>query len=171
MKQIKGSSRLVPLLADEDIEYEYDTKNDIYTLEDDEYQKVLDKESDEQTLIDPRDASNSIVFTPAAILDLLSQITELDGKELAINETLDGKLQLTVGDSVYQIEDENSTKIEVEPDVVDDIDDANVEAYQDLLDQGQMDTLDNVEGGIIKNAIKSLLLGGIIRFAKKNLLD
>ena len=41
------------------------------------------------------------LFTPAALLSLLSQIDELKDKQLELTETLDGTMQLCIGDSVY----------------------------------------------------------------------
>ena len=44
----------------------------------------------------------NLLFTPSAVLDLLVQIDELKDKEVGIVETLDGNLQLSIGDSDYR---------------------------------------------------------------------
>ena len=127
-----------------------------------------------------------ILFTSAAILDLLSQIDELADKDLRIDKTIDNKIQLTIGSSVYEISNEPDTTIEVSDETVDDINEATVDAYQELLDRPieyKSDISEDnnsvtqipedaepIQGGIIKEAIKSLLLGGMIRFAKNRLL-
>lgn len=127
-----------------------------------------------------------ILFTSAAILDLLSQIDELAGKDLHIDKTIDNKIRLTIGSSVYEISNEPDTTIEVSEETVDDINEATVDAYQELLDRPieyKSDISEDnnsvtqipedaepIQGGIIKEAIKSLLLGGMIRFAKNRLL-
>ena len=127
-----------------------------------------------------------ILFTSAAILDLLSQIDELADKDLHIDKTLDDKIQLTIGSSVYEISNEPNTTIEVSDETIDDITEATVDAYQELLDRPieyKSDISEDnnsvtqipedaepIQGGIIKEAIKSLLLGGMIRFAKNRLL-
>lgn len=127
-----------------------------------------------------------ILFTSAAILDLLSQIDELADKDLHIDKTIDNKIQLTIGSSVYEISNEPDTTIEVSEETVDDINEATVDAYQQLLDRPieyKSDISEDnnsvtqipedaepIQGGIIKEAIKSLLLGGMIRFAKNRLL-
>lgn len=111
----------------------------------------------------------NIVFTPAAILDMLSQIDELRDYDLSIAETLDGKLQIIVGDSIYNIETDNAEQIEVPEDVVDTVEDINDDAYEDLIDSEEFESQDQdiVESGLIKEAIKSLLLGGAIKLVKK----
>lgn len=127
-----------------------------------------------------------ILFTSAAILDLLSQIDELADKDLHIGKTIDNKIQLTIGSSVYEISNEPDTTIEVSEETVDDINEATIDAYQELLDRPieyKSDISEDnnsvtqipedaepIQGGIIKEAIKSLLLGGMIRFAKNRLL-
>lgn len=127
-----------------------------------------------------------ILFTSAAILDLLSQIDELAGKDLHIDKTIDNKIRLTIGSSAYEISNEPDTTIEVSEETVDDITEATVDAYQELLDRPieyKSDISEDnnsvtqipedaepIQGGIIKEAIKSLLLGGMIRFAKNRLL-
>lgn len=127
-----------------------------------------------------------ILFTSAAILDLLSQIDELADKDLHIDKTIDDKIQLTIGSSVYEISNEPDTTIEVSDETVDDINEATVDAYQELLDRPieyKSDISEDnnsvtqipedaepIQGGIIKEAVKSLLLGGMIRFAKNRLL-
>ena len=118
------------------------------------------------------ESDQQIVFTPAAVLDLLSQIEELSDVPVGIAETLDDKIQITVGDSVYVLDCSSETSIAVEPDVIDTLGEANFEAYQDLLDSNAVEYVEDepVTGGIIKEGIKSLLLGGMIRFASKHLL-
>ena len=119
------------------------------------------------------ESDEQLVFTPAAVLDLLSQIDELSDVLVGLSETIDGKIQIVVGESTYMLENEAVSSIDVEPDIVDTIDEVNLDAYQDLIDSDSVEFVDDtepVEGGIIKEGIKSLLLGGMIRFAGKHLL-
>lgn len=111
----------------------------------------------------------NIIFTPAAILDLLYQIDELKEYDLGVSETLDGKLQLTIGDSIYEIDTENVSEVTVPEEVSESIEDINTEAYEDLVESDDFEMSDNdvVESGLIKEAVKSLLLGGAIRLATK----
>ena len=120
------------------------------------------------------ESDEQIVFTPAAVLDLLSQIDELSDVLVGLSETIDGKIQIAIGDSTYLLENDATSSIDVEPEVVDTIDEVNLETYQDLMDSDAVEYVDDeepIEGGIIKEGIKSLLLGGMIRFAGKHLLN
>lgn len=111
----------------------------------------------------------NIVFTPAAVLDLLNNIEELQDYDLSMSETVDGNLQLRIGDSIYSIDTENIEEVEAPPEVVDTVEDINDDAYEELIDDSGFEDVDNdtVEAGLIKEAIKSMLLGGAIRFIKK----
>lgn len=121
-----------------------------------------------------RESDEQLMFTPAAILDLLSQIDELSDAPVGLSETIDNKIQITVGDSTYILECPSDVSIDVEPEIIDAIDEVNLETYQDLIDSDTVEYIDDEEpvtGGIIKEGIKSLLLGGMIRFANKHLLS
>ena len=116
---------------------------------------------------------SQVMFTPAAVLDLLTQIEELADKQISLTETLDGKIQIGIGESDYIIEP-NTTDIEVDDEVVEVIDEENTAAYEDIVDSGYAEMADDdiepIEGGMLKDAAKALLLGGLIRFAGKHLL-
>lgn len=122
---------------------------------------------------------NEVVFTSAAMLDLLLQIDELAGYTIGLTETLDGQLQLQIGDSIYLVQTSDCQTIRVEDEVVGEIEEVTEDAYTEILDciESECDyptydeTTDTiVEGSIIKEIAKSLTLGGMIRFATKHLL-
>ena len=109
----------------------------------------------------------SIVFTPAGLIEILCQIDELKDLDIGVTETLDGNIQLQVGDSTYEISNDEGT-IPVEQDVVDEIEDINLEAYENLEDNGMLDTYEeSIESGIIKEIAKTLLVGGMARLTAK----
>lgn len=130
-----------------------------------------------------------ILFTSAAVLDFLSQIDELKDKDLHIDKSIDGQLQITIGESTYSISNDNATTVDVPETTIDTISDATIDAYNELLDDDataetsfessnsesavtQIDEdAEKIEGGIIKNLVKDLMLGGMIRFAKNHLLQ
>lgn len=128
--------------------------------------------------MEPRNGMDEVMFTSASVLDLLLQIEELQDYSIGMNETLDGQLQLQVGDSVYTINNSNCTTVEVDDWVVGQIDKTTDEAYQDIVDQTMdisdlpqyEEEIDTIEGSFIKEIAKSLTLGGLIRFAGKHLL-
>lgn len=123
---------------------------------------------------------NEVMFTSAAVLDLLLQIEELQDYTIGISETADGNLQLVVGQSVYLINGNESKTIQVEDEVVGEIEVTAEDAYNELLNNSieidpnsemdQFNDTDYIQSGIIKEIAKSLTLGGLIRFASKHLL-
>lgn len=118
---------------------------------------------------------NEVMFTSASVLDLLLQIDELRDYTISLTETLDGNIQLQVGDSTYLIENQDAKTIEVDDEVVGEIEVTNEDAYQDILNDSSGDieqefNEEPIEGSIIKEFAKSLALGGMIRFAQKHLL-
>lgn len=111
--------------------------------------------------------ANNIVFTPASLIDLLSKIDELSEFNVGITETIDGDLQLEIGDSVYHIETEAATEVSVDEYVAEEVELANKSAYESLSDDVDVEYLETIESGIIKEAAKSLLLGGMLRLSAK----
>lgn len=110
-----------------------------------------------------------ILFTPAALLDLLSQIDELKSIDVGITETLDGLLQLQVGNSTYIIDATSATRVSVDSSVLDTVDDANMQAYEELASSGniELNTLNPISSGVLKELAKTLLVGGMVRLSAK----
>lgn len=104
---------------------------------------------------------DQLVFTSASILDLLSNIDELKDKNINLTETESG-ISITIGESTYEINTANATEVEVDEEVVEEIDEVTSEAYSELSDNG-VDVQDEVEGGPIKELIKTLMLGGMVK--------
>ena len=107
---------------------------------------------------------SELLFTPASVLDLLSQIDELQHVDVGIDEISDNEIQVTVGESTYIISSENATVVEVDEHSLDMVEDANMEAYEVLEESGEIET---VEGGVIKEIAKTLLVGGLVRLTTK----
>lgn len=110
-----------------------------------------------------------LVFTPAAVLDLLSQIDELKDLDVGISETPDG-IQVQIGDSIYMISDNNFQDIEVSEEVVEEISDLNDTTYDEISSDNVISD-ETVESGIIKEIAKTLLVGGVARLVKKFLTE
>ena len=112
---------------------------------------------------------DSIVFTPASLIDLLSKIEELQDLDVGISETIDGNIQLNVGQSLYIIETDNAANVLVEEQTVEQVEDTNFEAYENL-DESVDVTIpgegeESIESGIIKELAKTLLVGGLVRLS------
>jgi len=111
---------------------------------------------------------NEILFTPAALLDFLSQIEELADKDIIVNE--DGSsITVTIGNSTYEINKADAEPVEVEPEVVDEVAEINETTYEELddVEYSELGEDEVVEGGIIKEALKTLAVGGLVRLTGK----
>lgn len=107
-----------------------------------------------------------VVFTSAAILDLLRQVDELHNYDIDSSEQSDGSIILSIGSSSYTISASSAEEVKVTPAVIDQISDINDEAFDDLASSGDIE-LSTVESGIIKEIGKTLLVGGLVRLANK----
>lgn len=111
----------------------------------------------------------SIVFTPASLIDLLSQIEELNDSAIGISETIDGKIQLNVGESSYIIDTDVATDVIVDEQTVEQVEDTNFEAYESLDESIEVSVPEDgyvpIESGIIKELAKTLLVGGLVRLS------
>lgn len=114
---------------------------------------------------------DNVVFTPASVLSLLTKIDELKDVNIGMTETMDGKLQLSVGESVYELEPEVDTSVQVDDSVVDKIEDVNQQTYEDLAEDGEVELQEEVTGGVLKEIAKTLLLGGMVRLTGKMLRE
>lgn len=115
-----------------------------------------------------------LIFTPASVLDLLLQIDELSEYDIGITETIDGNLQLQIGESIYELNGNDVDEIKVDESIVDTISDINEDAYADLGMDATEDYIDYsddeyVESSVIGELAKSLLLGGMVRLSAKML--
>lgn len=108
--------------------------------------------------------NQEIVITPAALLDILSKVDEFKDFKLGLDESLDGNLQLTVNDSVYDLTSESDIKdVQTESQTVEEVSDANEEAYSDLESSEGFTDTEEIEGGLVKDLIKTLAIGGLVR--------
>lgn len=116
------------------------------------------KYSNEVTIMD------EVVFTPSALLDLLSQVDELSEYPVGVSTTLDENVQVTIGDSIYQIDCEQAEEVPVDGDVVEQVSNINEDAYQEIIDEDEFEEVP-VESGLIKEMVKTLAIGGLARLA------
>ena len=112
--------------------------------------------------------NNEILLTPAAVLDFLRQVDELADKDISVDDT-GSALNITIGDSSYSIDLNQAEEVEVPDAVVDEVAEINETTYEELDDVEYTEISDEevVEGGIIKEALKTLAVGGLVRLAGK----
>lgn len=113
--------------------------------------------------------NNEILLTPAALLDFLRQVDELADKDISVDET-GSTLSVTIGESTYGIDLNQAETVEVPDEVVEEVADVADDAYAELGEAGVDVTdidEDVVEGGLLKEALKTLAVGGLVRLAGK----
>ena len=71
---------------------------------------------------------DSIVFTPSAVLSLLSEIEELKGQEIVFDESA-GSITFKIGDSSYTVDVSSASTVEVDDETIDKVEEANEEGY------------------------------------------
>ena len=111
---------------------------------------------------------SQILFTPSSLVDFLTQVDELKDVNIGVND--DGEnVSISIGDSTYQINPKSVTNIDVSDDDLDQACQANESNYDELEESGSIELNDSIESGIIKQLLKTLAIGGIVRLAAKEL--
>ncbi len=109
-----------------------------------------------------------ILFTPSSLVDFLTQVDELKDVNIGVNDAGEN-VSISIGDSTYQINPKSVTNIDVSDDDLDQVCQANESNYDELEESGSIELNDSVESGIIKQLLKTLAIGGIVRLAAKEL--
>ena len=108
---------------------------------------------------------DKLVLTGAGLLEFLNQIDELKDKNLEIVEMNDG-IHVSIGESTYVLQCDRNNTVKVADEVVDVIEEIDSESYDEFTEEVDDEP---VEGGIIKELIKTLAIGGLVRLAKSAL--
>ena len=118
------------------------------------------------------ETNDTLVFTPAGVLELLTQINELDDYDIGLYETPSG-MKLHIGDSCYDLPTSDATDISIESSAVEILDAVNDIAFDNIDKSVGLERVDNdtIESGLLKEIAKTLLLGGMVRLSKKILSD
>ena len=112
-----------------------------------------------------------ILFTPAALYDFLLQVDELADKEISVEESGSG-LKVKIGGSTYTIDFDAAEDVEVPEEVVEEVADINDATYDEVNNSDYTQYPDipedsPIEAGIIKEALKTLAVGGMVRLTGK----
>lgn len=109
---------------------------------------------------------DELVFTPSAILDLLTSIDELNEYDISVQEELNGDIEIQIGSSVYHINTDQSEQLRVSSSVLETIDEINSDTYDELVSRDLVQYTP-IESGIISEIGKTLLVGGLVRLTDK----
>ena len=114
------------------------------------------------------DYSETKVLTVSGLVSFLSEIEELQGKDISVADE-DSTLTISIGDSTYRIESLESSEVEVDSAVVDTVDFIDEEGWDEIADVVE-EAEEPVEGGIIKEVLKTLAIGGLVRLTKNAIM-
>lgn len=118
-------------------------------------------------------SDNMLVLTPSALLTFLAQIEELKTAEISLVEDEDA-IRVQIGDGTYVLESPQTSEVEISEDAVEELDSLNEEGYEQLAEDEDINLEDvageEVEGGVIKELIKTLAVGGLVRLTKDAIL-
>lgn len=118
-------------------------------------------------IVASQSSSEELVLTSAGLLELLLNIDEFKDFDFGLVESLDNNLQLQVNDSYYTLQPENTSEnVEIDEDSLNQISQINDESYQELLDNDQVSEQEPIESGLIKELVKTLAIGGLVRLGK-----
>lgn len=106
---------------------------------------------------------DTLILTPSALLLFLSQIDELKDKVIEVEDN-GSNIEVTIGEAKYSLQPGTELS-EVDPEVVETIEEINEDGYTDIANN------ELIEGGLIKELIKTLAIGGLVRMTKNALID
>ena len=112
--------------------------------------------------------NSTLLLTPASLVDFLSQIDELSEKAISLNSD-NGYIEVSIGEATYRIRPQDEVNVSVSVDDIDEVNDAADDTYDELVDNGYIENSDEIESGLIKELIKTLAIGGMVRLAAKKL--
>lgn len=112
--------------------------------------------------------NSTLLLTPASLVDFLSQIDELSEKSISLNSD-NGYIEVSIGEATYRIRPQDEVNVPVSVDDIDEVNEAADDTYDELVDNGYIENSDEIESGIIKELIKTLAIGGMVRLAAKKL--
>lgn len=112
--------------------------------------------------------NSTLLLTPASLVDFLSQIDELSEKSISLNSDNE-YIEVSIGEATYRIRPQDEVNVPVSVDDIDEVNDAADDTYDELVDNGYIENSGEIESGIIKELIKTLAIGGMVRLAAKKL--
>lgn len=112
--------------------------------------------------------NSTLLLTPASLVDFLSQIDELSEKSISLNSDNE-YIEVSIGEATYRIRPQDEVNVPVSVDDIDEVNEAADDTYDELVDNGYIENSDEIESGLIKELIKTLAIGGMVRLAAKKL--
>ena len=108
---------------------------------------------------------SNVVLTPSALLAFLNEIDELKDKEINFHES-DDKISISIDDNTYVLDASDAIEVQVDEQSYEEVETANEDGYEEIGEDVEEIESDEIESGIIKELIKTLALGGLVKMTK-----
>ena len=108
---------------------------------------------------------SNVVLTPSALLAFLNEIDELKDKEINFHES-DDKISISIDDNTYVLDASDAIEVLVDEQSYEEVVTANEDGYEEIGEDVEEIESDEIESGIIKELIKTLALGGLVKMTK-----
>ena len=108
---------------------------------------------------------SNVVLTPSALLAFLNEIDELKDKEINFHES-DDKISISIDDNTYVLDASDAIEVLVDEQSYEEVETANEDGYEEIGEDVEEIESDEIESGIIKELIKTLALGGLVKMTK-----
>lgn len=112
---------------------------------------------------------DEFVFTTPALLSFLGQIDELSKYEINLTEESNEQIQVAIGDSIYRINANSAESVPIDTTALQEVTDIADDACEELTsyDLDYDSGLRPIETGVLKEAVKTLFVGGLVRLTNK----
>ena len=118
-----------------------------------------------------------VVLTPSALLAFLSQIEELKDVNIEVDEYADF-IKVKIGENHYTLEAPEDSTVQVSNDAIEEVNNLNEMGYDEIeedIEDGKIDGEvvegEPIEGGIVKELLKTLAVGGLVRLTKDAIVN
>ena len=101
-----------------------------------------------------------LLLTSVSLFDILSQISELSSCKIDVSDT-GTSISIKIDDNTYVVKSSSNDIVSAPESVVQDISEIVDTEY------GRSDSAENIESGVLKEIVKTLAVGGLVRLSAK----
>ena len=101
-----------------------------------------------------------LLLTSVSLFDILSQISELSSCKIDVSDT-GTSISIKIDDNTYVVKSSSNDIVSAPESVVQDISEIVDTEY------GRSDSSENIESGVLKEIVKTLAVGGLVRLSAK----
>lgn len=101
-----------------------------------------------------------LLLTSVSLFDILSQISELSSCKIDVSDT-GTSISIKIDDNTYVVKSSSNDIVSAPESVVQDVSEIVDTEY------GRSDSSENIESGVLKEIVKTLAVGGLVRLSAK----